>query len=373
MWNHIRIIKTIKALLPMWLKLIIIRLLVFTQHLYYYHFFPQKISEVNDKGKRKIFILFSTDYSNLGDHALTYAHKKLLENNFPESEIIEVLVSDTLKYLKYISDTIEQDDVITLKGGGNIGLEYFREELFRRVIISKFKKNRIILFPQTVFFPDTKKGEREFAKTISVFKSHPDFHPFLRDQESFDLVKDKLETARLIPDIVLSLSNPSIEKNRSGVTICLRSDKEGIYTKNEKEDIINIANMHFEKVRITDTVTEYVIKKELRESELNKIWSLFSSSELIITDRLHGMIFAAITSTPCIVFGTYNHKLLGQYKWLEELNFIKFAKYKEDDIGSAIEKLKNINVTPYNAQIYSEYYNEIVKLLKVNGERENER
>lgn len=35
----------------------------------------------------------------------------------------------------------------------------------------------------------------------------------------------------------------------------------------------------------------------------------FAKSKVIVTDRLHGLIFALITNTPCIVISSYNQKL----------------------------------------------------------------
>ena len=40
----------------------------------------------------------------------------------------------------------------------------------------------------------------------------------------------------------------------------------------------------------------------------------FQKSELVITDRLHGMIFCYITKTPCIVMPNNNHKILMTYE-----------------------------------------------------------
>lgn len=37
----------------------------------------------------------------------------------------------------------------------------------------------------------------------------------------------------------------------------------------------------------------------------------FRECELVITDRIHGMIFAAITGTPCIALS--NYKIKGTY------------------------------------------------------------
>ena len=43
-------------------------------------------------------------------------------------------------------------------------------------------------------------------------------------------------------------------------------------------------------------------------------------------DRLHGMIFSAITQTPCLVFRNYNHKLESFYNtWLKDLPQIAFV------------------------------------------------
>lgn len=45
-----------------------------------------------------------------------------------------------------------------------------------------------------------------------------------------------------------------------------------------------------------------------RKEALSDLFDQFRSLQLIVTDRLHGMIFAAITSTPCIVFGNFNQQ-----------------------------------------------------------------
>src|SRR5690606_36348564 len=153
--------------------------------------------------------------------------------------------------------------------------------------IKKFNKNKIILFPQTIYFPNTNQGNREFLKTINIFNSHPELYVNLRDSISYNFVIDKLRVhVQLMPDIVLSLGNLGFESVRNGATVCLRSDVEGVYSKEEKDKIIEITSLKYKSVKVTDTVTEYPISKEDRESELYKIWNLFASSEIVVTDRL---------------------------------------------------------------------------------------
>ena len=54
--------------------------------------------------------------------------------------------------------------------------------------------------------------------------------------------------------------------------------------------------------------------------------SKYRKSELIITDRLHGMIFEAITSTLCIALENYNHKIKSCSETLEHLKYIKYVE-----------------------------------------------
>lgn len=362
MWNHIKFVQRIKDAMPFGLKILVIRLLVAFQYLFY-KVNSGKINNISEK-KQVIYLLLSTDYSNLGDHAMTYAHKKMLSEKFPDAQIVEIVVSDTLRYLTFMKNNIKKGDVITLKGGGNIGLEYFREELYRRIIIKEFKNNKIIIFPQTIYFPNTKLGQKEFENTERIFLNNHNLYLFTRDIPSYNKVKDSLrERVQLTPDIVLSLADIESYVSRQGAMICMRNDVEGRYSNEDKIRVKNLLKMHFNKVIISDTTTEYPIPIESREHELRKIWNQFTSVEMVITDRLHGMIFAAITGTPCIVFNTYNHKLIGQYEWLKHLNFIKFLDYDTKEIDSQILKFKNDNLVKSKRLNYEEYYKKITEII----------
>lgn len=102
-----------------------------------------------------------------------------------------------------------------------------------------------------------------------------------------------------------------------------------------------------------------------REELLEEKWQEFRNSELVVTDRLHGVIFAAITSTPCIVIDNYNHKVKGVYQWLKKFEFIKYCKDMKE-ITSQINCFSEINQLDiiYNEKIFDHYYNKIIKVLK---------
>lgn len=323
MWSHIKLIQNIKENLPEWLKVLLIRFVYIAQIL------VSKLKSNEslnlEKKNNKAFVLLSTDYSNLGDHALTYAHIKFLEKNHPEFEIVEVLVSDTIKYIKDIKSNINPGDIITLKGGGNIGVEYFREELYRRFIIDSFPDNKIIIFPQTIYFGDSKFAQKQKRVTFDYFLKHNNLFVCTRDENSYHQLEPVLKNrAILTPDIVFSLGKISFaSKEKKGAVTAFRDDIEGVFSQKQKAKIISILNEKFDSVSVSDTTTPYPISVDMRETELFKIWELFSSAELIVTDRLHGMIFAHLTSTPCIVLKTYNHKVTGQFDWIKDLGNTK--------------------------------------------------
>lgn len=364
MWNHIKIIRFIKSIIPFRLRIILIRILFFVQYNYYKKTKPS--IEIKEKN---IYFLLSTDYSNLGDHAMSYASLKLLKDTFPEYNLIEITVNDTLKYLQTIKNSIRDSDIIVLKGGGNIGIQYFREELIRRKIIEIFKDTNIFIFPQTVYFPDTRLGRKEFNHTVSIYNSNPHLSTILRDEISYDLVKNKLNKTYLCPDIVFYLKDLFLNEAKSKtekhcISLCMRDDVEGIYDNDFKERLKStIAKTYHQPIQVFDTIKPYKIEITDRESELVNVWKQISDSKLVITDRLHAMIFCYLLRIPCIVLKTYNYKLIAQYEWIKNESFIELC---EDNLMSnMIDKIDSLlsmeSVSPVND--FSVYFERLTELL----------
>lgn len=88
---------------------------------------------------------------------------------------------------------------------------------------------------------------------------------------------------------------------------------------------------------------------EERNDELDKIWTAFKKAELVITDRLHGMIFCYITKTPCLVFQNNNHKVKGSYQWIKEKSNIKLIENFSEIEISDFFKNKNFEKLHYQS------------------------
>lgn len=130
---------------------------------------------------------------------------------------------------------------------------------------------------------------------------------------------------RFRPDMVLSLDPVVFVGKREGCLICMRSDIEQTVSKEDRDAICSMASQLFEKVEFTNTVLDHNVSVEQRENELINKFKEFGQAELVITDRLHGMIFCAITGTKCIALSGKSPKIKGCYEEIKHLNFIKLA------------------------------------------------
>ena len=59
-----------------------------------------------------------------------------------------------------------------------------------------------------------------------------------------------------------------------------------------------------------------------------------------MTDRLHGMIFCAITHTPCVVLRSFDHKVMEGFEWVAHLPFMTLLKEQnEAAVKEAVHQL----------------------------------
>lgn len=322
-----------------------------------------------NKEDLKMFVTLAADYANLGDLAITKAQIKFLKDYFPQYEVIEYKLSDTYKGIHKLKKLCNPTDVITIIGGGNMGDLYEGIEECRRTIIEFFPNNKIISFPQTIDFSKDHNGIISLEKSIKIYSRHKDLHIFARENNSYDLMKKFFHANKvyLAPDIVLYLNEKEPRYNRSGVILCLRDDKETKVSALAKHNLIEIVKKKYDEIAYYDThIGEENFQNRNVEFELEKIWSTFKKSELVVTDRLHGMIFCAITSTPCIVFPNSNHKITSTYTtWLRELSFIQLIDESDiPDINFIISKLLQNNFVALQAQDFSGCYQELVKTIQ---------
>lgn len=288
-----------------------------------------------------VFILGSIEYDNLGDHAIVYAQRKFLEYNMQNCFVIEIRDELYVNMRHYLKKHISPKSVLTIPGGGNMGNLWIDDERRRRMIIEDFPKNKIIVFPQTMEYTKDCEGEEELQKSIAIYNKHRSLILCAREEESYRRMKEAYPNCKviLLPDIVLSLPVRKDSRVRTGALCCFRADKERLLDDLKVETIKRALLKNYAEVEEISTISPVNIPYQQRKAHLDKLWNQISHTQLLVTDRLHGMIFAYLMDTTCIVLANNNHKICGTYeKWLKDCDYIVMSK--PEGIDNAIRQVE---------------------------------
>lgn len=317
----------------------------------------------------KCFVIGTPEHENIGDSAIALAELLFLTKcGFDQKQIKEITTKEYIMYKNVIRRRVKDKDILIFHGGGNLGDQWLHEELLRREVLSVFKVNPFIIFPQTVYYTDTPLGQTEQKKSVPIYNGRKNLTMVAREQTSYEIMQMLYPATPvlLMPDIVLS-ADASVfgvhRQKRKGVLLCFRSDAEQAMTPQERHEIENFLQSQNCTCRITDMYADGSVTKENRRACVQKKINEFASAQLVFTDRLHGMLFAALAETPCIVFGNYNQKVEGTYEWIKYLPYIRFVK-SVDEAETAFAELKNIKDCKFDNVPLAPYFEKLAELVK---------
>lgn len=281
------------------------------------------------RNHKTVFLILTPEHGNLGDHAIAKAETELLTQL--GVHYIEI-TGQKLNEMKWGNQLdVFNGFPILINGGGNLGTLWMDVESLQREIVRKNPKSSILVLPNTVFYEENEWGQEELRKSVRIYNRHKRLTIYARERASYDFMKPIYRDVRLIPDMVLSLKKDEYGFARKGCLLCLRGDCEKTQTQAQDEMIHQQARALFgDQVADTDMIGKGGVPVEQRENALNAKFTEFSGAELVITDRLHGMIFCAITGTPCIVLDSKSPKVRGCYEWIRHLDYIRFVDCPED-------------------------------------------
>lgn len=292
-------------------------------------------------------ILLGPDYGNIGDLAIGYAQESFLKDISSEINVVSVPLAETYRVLRALRRDLGPRDVVFTVGGGSLGDLYPRADFGRQFLVSYLKNAPIVSFPQSITYSETPHGQERLRRTSKSFAKNKQFVLCARDEISEGLMSASFENEVLVaPDIVTSMLKQSREVKkiaRNQLLVMLRDDAETELTPIQREQIVTRASEGFSKVEIQDnTVEDDRLRASSPESHVFKMLDAFRRSRVVVTDRLHGMIFAAITGTPCIVFANSNHKIRGMYdRWIRQCDYVVFVEtYSPESLNSALSKLE---------------------------------
>lgn len=292
--------------------------------------------------KDNIFICGIPEHGNRGDQAITIAEVNYISKIFPNRKISLIPENEWYEnILCMILITNKYHNLCIYHGGGNMGELYPFQENIRLSAIKHLKKAKFIVFPQSI---DYNEKSRTLSKAKKIYESHKNLTIFTREEPS-ELIRKKIFgncEGYMVPDIVMSYVPKIDDFERNGILFCVRQDKEkNPQSNSDLETLKQTAGKYEENIRHIDTYSkDSCFKYEHQLDELNKLWSEFKKSEVVITDRLHGMIFSIITKTPCIALDNITGKVGNFYRtWLKKSNVLFISG--EEDINKGIEIIKN--------------------------------
>ena len=279
--------------------------------------------------KTPVFLVFTPEHANLGDHAIAYAESRMLKEMGMEYYEITGHQLSILSEYGYLGEL--NGSVILVNGGGNLGTLWPDIEKLNRQLIIQNPNAAIVFMPNSIHYHDNEYGRKEFEKSKTIYNAHKSLYLYARERLSYGIMKDAYKHVKLMPDMVLSLNGIINDFKRKGCIACLRDDQEKELSDQEHNEIMHeLRSIFGANIKESSTVLDHCVSVQEREKELKKKLEEFSRAELVVTDRLHGMLFSAITGTKCIVFNSKSPKMVGSFEWIKDLGYIRFATKAED-------------------------------------------
>ncbi len=307
-------------------------------------------------------LLNHPSHGNVGDHLIWVAQVHYLER------VRQISVDYITAPDRYCPMALEQaigGQPIVLSGGGQLGDTWLWLQEFIERVILRHRRNPLIIFPQSIHFRDRAR----LQKASAILQGHPNLTLVLRDQASFRLAQDHFAGCRLIlsPDMAFVLPVGDVVPESQGLPppasrrpwlVLRRRDKEGIPSSwertlspwRDRSDITDwlplerrwiwgdrrlpfsrsVAGGVREILQRRLLMPRVAIKRHRWQRGLASHWQTFSRTsplnrlsldmvfeactqmagrQLVITDRLHGVICASILGVPCIAIDNRIGKL----------------------------------------------------------------
>jgi pyruvyl transferase EpsI len=317
-------------------------------------------AELRSTEKDTVFFVLTPTHGNLGDHAIMKATATMLDAH--NIQYKEVTMAQLVLLKRFRKLDVMNSRPILVNGGGNLGMLWPKVESTFRALILSNPDSPILCLPNTIYYDNSANGLRSLEKSRRIYNQHAKLKLCARESVSYNFMKLRYKDVVLIPDMALSMNECDGAQTRRGCLLCLRQDVEKTRTEAEENEIREQARKLFgENVTDTDMSVGRPIPAKVRNDALEKKFDEFRHAELVITDRLHGMVFCAVTGTPCIVLNSKSPKVRGCYAWVKDLPYIQFAD-RAADVEDLYHKIPKKDFH-YNNQKYAGYYEELMDYI----------
>lgn len=325
------------------------------------------ISAMKNCDQIKIVLIGTPAHGNLGDQAIALSELKFIEDNKGNAAVFEIPMPLYKTHRSRLKKYIRKNDLIIISGGGWMGNLWIHNEITIREIVNDYHENKIIIFPQTLYYTEDAEGKKVASETKNIFKQHSNLYLIVRDHKSYKIASDLLEFDRnkyllFCPDMVLygNLAiSPSQEPLNRTALICLRNDIEKSSDSNQIKSTLITCGYSIQE---TTSVLKQLVKMSRRKNVVMNTIKIYSSASLMVTDRLHAMIFSLLAGIPCYVFDNSTGKVFGTASYLQETGMpVKmFRNIKTVQCNDFNLKGKPYELPPS----LKDYFRQLAELLK---------
>jgi pyruvyl transferase EpsI len=260
-------------------------------------------------------------HGNLGDQAIALGELKYFQDQgVPLCEFSEMQLHYLLYYLRPLFRwLLPQDAKLYLHGGGCLGDLYPLTENMRRDLLRTFPHHKICILPQSFYVDSDASGHAMAA----LYDACDDVTIHLRDETSYALAQAYFTRCKLQLTIdaatylqgrfpIGASSKPPVD------LLCLkRRDKESYYDSALFDAVICELEKTW-RVERSDTVLQpepRLLGKRRRAGVVRRKLQDCARARVVVTDRFHGMVFAVLAGTPCVVLRSLDHKIVAGARW----------------------------------------------------------
>lgn len=268
-------------------------------------------------------LLLSPQYLNYGDHIIAQSEFEYIKKVSGKAPL-DVNYTFFESWEDKVKSTIKKDDVLWVTGGGYIGDLWPESHNMVERVLEIFPENIIVFAPQTTFFEGVNsESAKRFLEKVN---SHGKCIFFSREKNTFDLLGDLGVKSVMTPDFALFSQIDDSDWCDEYIAFCIRADLESVISEKERKTLENNLkkyNKPFHHILMAKQHCEipawsrgFFIKRKMKE---------YSRSSVVITDRLHSMVFCCLCGVPCVALDNKSKKISGVYEWVKELDYIEYV------------------------------------------------
>lgn len=284
---------------------------------------------------------------NMGTEAFFSAKKANIGSRYAIGDLGKYDVSrdrfDLGRRIGQLDRDIADGAILVFHGGGNLGDIWPHHQRLRETLLERYRGVKTIVLPQSVQFND----HAQMKAAARSFGSHGDAKIYVRDGESLRFVTERAQIpGEVMPDMAHHLWDepsafPHPHQTGSGVLVQTRNDSEGPGER-PAEDVFDWDDVVSSTDRLAyyayaawrrlnpapRTAPTYRAWYAVRDHVVRKGIAHFQTAAHVKTDRLHGVILAALLNKKVMFDDRQNiYRKLHRYhqSWLSDSPLITAA------------------------------------------------